>query len=118
VVLGQLLDLAVADQVRARVADMADGDGAVLEEGDGDRRAHARGVRVFTRPLVDLAVGFLDQRDDASFAAAVDVLAEGRRRDARGDLAPACAAHAVSHREQGRMADPGVLVSPAPAPGM
>ena len=36
----------VADQVGARVADVAERDDAVLDERDGDRRAHAGGVRI------------------------------------------------------------------------
>ena len=42
VVVGQLLELAVADAVGARVADMADRDAVVLDERGGHRRAHAR----------------------------------------------------------------------------
>ena len=37
--------LRVADQVRARVADVPERDVLVLDERDGDRRAHARRVR-------------------------------------------------------------------------
>ena len=116
--LGQLIDLAVANQVGARVADVADRDDAVLEQRDGDRRAHPGSVGVLARPFVDLAVRLLDQRDDASLAAAVDGLAEGGCRDPGRDLAPARAAHPVRDREERRMADPGVLVSAAPPPRM
>ena len=117
VVVGQLVDLVVADQVGARVADVADRDDAVLEERDGDRRAHARGVRVLASTLVDLAVRLLDQRDDSCLAAAVDGLAEGVAAT-RSDLAASRAAHPVGDREQRRMADPGILVAPAPAARM
>ena len=70
VVLGQLLELAVADQVGARVADVADRDVAVLDERDRHRRAHPRGGGVLRLPLVDAAVGLLDQVVDPLLAAA------------------------------------------------
>jgi hypothetical protein len=82
VVLRQLVDLTVANQVRARVADVTDRDDAVLEQRDRDRRPHARRVRVLACTLVHLAVRLLDQRDDARLAASVDRLAEGGRGDA------------------------------------
>ena len=91
---------------------MSDRDDAVLEERDRDRRAHAGRVRVLARPVVDLAVRLLDERDDPRLAAAVDRLAERSRRHSRGDLSASCAAHAVGHGEERGMADPGVLVAP------
>ena len=42
VVVRDLLELAVADEVGARVADVADRDDAVLDERERHRRAHAR----------------------------------------------------------------------------
>ena len=71
VVVRQLLELAVAQDVRARVADVAERHAAVLDERDGHRRAHARDLGVAARALVDAAVRLLDQRDDALLAAAV-----------------------------------------------
>ena len=44
VVLGQLLELAVADPVGARIADVADRDAPVRQERGGDGRAHAGGL--------------------------------------------------------------------------
>ena len=82
VVVGQLLDLLVADQIGARVADVAERDDAVLDERDGDRRAHAGGVRILCGAVEDLPVRLLDERDDPLLAAAVDALAERGRRHA------------------------------------
>ena len=63
VVVGQLLERAVAEQVGARVADVADRDASsVVDERDGHRRAHPRGRGVVARALVDAAVRLLDQR--------------------------------------------------------
>jgi hypothetical protein len=118
VVLGQLVDLVVADEVGAGVSDVADRDDPVLEQGDGNRRPHPRGVRVLTRTLVDLPVRLLDERNDTVLAAPVDGLAERRGRDARRDLAAASTAHAVGDGEDRRVADPGVLVAAALPPRM
>ena len=79
VVVGELLEPAVAEAVGARVADVADRDRAVLlaEERDRHRRAHARGRGVVERALVDAAVRLLD----SSFT-------WSPRRPARGRAAP------------------------------
>ena len=120
VVLGQLLELPFADQVGARVADVADRDAAVLDERDRHRRAHPRGGGVLRLPLVDAAVGLLDQVVDPLLAAGElgGLVAQGRRREARGELARLGAAHPVGDREQRRLADVGVLVVPAPPAGV
>src|SRR5437870_13694654 len=90
---------------------MTDADGAVLDERNRDRRPHARGCRVLRGPLVDAAVRLLDEADEPLLAAAVDLGAEGSRREAGRDLSRPRPAHAVRDREQGRVADPGVLVA-------
>ena len=103
VVVGQLLELLVAQPVGARVADMADRDLPVgLEHRDGHRRAHPRGCRVGRGALVDAQVRGLDQRDDALLAAWRRVelgLGDGARRERRGDLAGLGAAHPVRDGE-------------------
>src|SRR5437870_9413315 len=97
---------------------MTDADGAVLDERNRDRRPHARGCRVLRGPLVDTAVRLLDETDEPLLAAAVDLGAEGSRRQSRRDLSRPRPAHAVGDREQGRVADPGVLVAATLAAGM
>ncbi len=117
VVVGELLDPAVADAVRARVADVADDDALALDERDGHRRSHARRRRVDARALVHAAVRLLDERRDprgAGEPAGIGVLERGGR-ELRRDLAALRAAHAVGDGEERRRDDVRVLV-PAPLP--
>ncbi len=117
VVVGQLLEGAVAEHVRPRVADMADHDhAAVLDPGDGHRRPHAGGGRILVRAFVDAEVRGLDQLDDVRGAAgtgAAGVLEQRVGGDRRGDFPGLRAAHAVGDREERRLADERVLVVPA-----
>ena len=108
VVLGQLLELAVAQQVGARVADVADrrrfpsawNSATVIVVPIPEADAS------LSRPLVDAQVRRLDQRDDA----ALGPLGRGRGRvsrsalggERRGDLARLRAAHPVGDREERR----------------
>ena len=106
VVVGQLLELVVAQHVGARVADVAEGDACRPA-----RRARPSSscpcptvAGVVRRALVDAAVRLLDQLDDA--------VARRRRSrplsleraggERRGDLARLRAAHAVGDREERR----------------
>src|SRR6185503_13629355 len=120
VILGQLLQLAVADQIGARVADVADRDAAVLDERDRHRRAHAGGGGVLRLALVDPPVGLLNQVVDPLLAARqlAGLVAQRRGCQARGELARLGAAHAVGDSEQRRLADVGVLVVPPPPAGV
>ena len=114
VVVGELLDLPVADAVGARVADVADRDEVVLDERDRDRGAHPRGGHILQRLLPDAAVRLADQRLDVLRAGGgLDVLPQRGGGDARGDLARLVAAHPVGDREERRLADVGVLVAAA-----
>src|SRR5207248_8331110 len=115
VVLGHLLELAVANQVGPRVADVAEGDRVALDERDGHRRPHPGCRRVLARALIDAPVRLLDQLRDAALAAAggAFVLAHGAGGEARRELAGLRAAHAVGDREERRRDDVFVLVSPA-----
>ena len=63
-VLRQLLEPVVADEVGARVADVADPDDLAVDQRHGHRRPHARGGLVRAGPLVDAPVRVLDQRHD------------------------------------------------------
>src|SRR5436305_10099417 len=115
VVLGHLLELAVANQVGPRVADVAEGDRVALDERDGHRRPHSGCRRVLARALIDAPVRLLDQLRDAALAAAggAFVLAHGAGGEARRELAGLRAAHAVGDRKERRRDDVLVLVSPA-----
>ena len=118
VVLGQLLQLAVADPVRARVADVAERDPSAREEGRRHRRPHAGDVGVGPRPLVDAPVRLLDDRLHPLVGrepVGLVVLAEAAaaRREA---TSPACAPPMPSATgEQRRVEDEGVLVPAADA---
>ena len=120
VVVGQLLELPVAQPVGARVADVPDRDLPVgLEHRDRHRRAHPRRRRVGGGALVDAQVRGLDQRDDALLAgrARIEVgLGDRGRRELGGDLAGLRAAHPVGDREHRRRGDEVVLVVPPLAP--
>jgi hypothetical protein len=72
-VLRELLELAVANPVRARVSDVTDPDDALLDEGKGHRRAHSGDGRVLGLAVVDAPVRFLDQLFDPLLAAAAAV---------------------------------------------
>jgi hypothetical protein len=120
VVLRELLEPLVADQVRPRVADVADRDPAVFHERDRHRRAHPGGGRILRLALVDPPVGLLDQLVDPLLPAfpVQGVVPECRGSKARGELTGLRAAHPVGDREQGRLADIGVFVVTAPAAGI
>ena len=64
VVVGELLQPAVADAVGPRVADVADRDGAglLVDERDGDRRPHPGGRGIVQRAAEDAVVGVLHER--------------------------------------------------------
>jgi hypothetical protein len=114
VVVGQLLQLAAADAVRAGVADVTDrhASGPVVDERDGHGRAHSGGGGILGRALVDASVRLLDELGHVGLLVAGHVRAQLERFDgqARGDLAGLRAAHAVRDREQRRLVDVRVLV--------
>src|ERR687887_2332883 len=113
-ILGQLLELAVADQIGARVADVAEHHRVVLHARPRYLRPHTGSRRILARALVDAPVRLLNQLDDPALAAA-DPFAppDGTGGEARCQLAGLSAAHAVRDREQRRLDDVVVLV-PAP----
>ncbi len=116
VVVGELLEPAVAEDVGARVADVADRDRPVLaEERDRHRRSHARGAGVVECALVDAPVRLLDELDHLGLAAGLVVapLAQRSRGERGGDLAGLRAAHPVGDREERRVADERILVAAA-----
>ena len=126
VVVGELLELAVAQQVRARVADVPDRDEVVAaDERDGHRRAHPGDGRVVRGPVVDAAVRLADQAPDELLGlgrgdrlALRERARERGRGDRRGDLAGLRAAHPVRDGEEGRLADERVLVAAPLAAGV
>ena len=108
VVVGQLLELVVAQEVGARVADVAERDDAVrrLDERDRHRRPHARGAGVVDRALVHAPVRLLDQlrRRAARRRRSRSRSLQRGGGERRGELAGLRAAHAVGDREERRRA--------------
>ena len=119
VVLGELLHAGVADQVCTRIAHMPERHVLPADEGDRDRRAHAGGVRVGARAVIDTAVGLLDQVRDALLAAGSGAaLLQGGGREPGSDLAGHGSSHPVRDREERRLDHIGVLVVPPRAAGI
>ena len=117
VVVGEARQHSAAPEVRARVADVREGDARPADERRGHRRAHARCPRILGRALGDAPVGEPDGRCEALLVGALrDELGERLHRDARGELAGERAAHAVGDGEERRLGVVGVLVlAPDPA---
>ena len=115
------VELAVAEEVGARVADVGERDLVLADERRGHRRAHAGAALVADRQLVDALVRRLDELGEALLHRAAvlgHAAAERLDRDPRRDLARLRAAHAVGDREQRRARVHGVLVRPALAAGV
>ena len=115
----ELLERAAAQEVRARVADVADGDLAcrLVDERCGHRRTHAARRGIGDRALPDPAVRLLDERHDAVLALGLGAgFLEGGCGEPCRHLACPRAAHPVGDGEERRPEDVGVLVRTAPAP--
>ena len=103
VILGELLHLPVADEIRARVADVAERNRVALDERDRHRRPHPGDGRVGRRLLVDAAVCLLEEGRHACGSgelARVGVLNRGGR-ELRRDLAGLRTAHSVRDGNSG-----------------
>jgi len=120
VVLGDLLERAVTEAVRARVADVPERDPALVDERQREGRPHSGERQVLLRLLVDATVRGLDQRVDPLLARPLPVLAflQRLRGEPRGHLSGLRSAHPVRDREKGRFADEDVLVVPPAAAGI
>ena len=123
VVVGELLDLPVADTVAAAVADVREVHAVLDGEGAHDRGAHAPLLGVALGGLVDPEVGELDRRDQAVLLVAaravhlvrpraLRVLGRGREELAHRvhghlgrDLAGRVPAHAVGHDVEAILAE-------------
>ena len=113
VVVGELLQHAVAQQVCARVADVAEHHAIAVEQRGRDGRPHARRRRVVLRSLEHATVRLEDRAAETRLgilAGGGRELAEGVDREARGELSGACASHPVGDDEQRRIVEVGVLV--------
>ena len=119
VVVGDLLELAVLEQVGARVADVDDGQALVAVDVDerhrAQRRAHAGQVGVVASPPPTTAsLARCTARTSSSVVGFVvpraEVLPQRAGRQLRRDLAAAVAAHAVGHDEQAVRDEERVLV--------
>ena len=113
VVVGQALELAVADQVAAGVADVRDRHEVLADVGGRHGRAHARALALGPRALEDAQVGLLDQahQADRRRLAVGDARVEDLDGHLGRDLAGLRAAHAVGDDEQGRANEVVVFVA-------
>ena len=114
VVLGDLRELAVAQEVRAGVADVHETEPLARPQQGGERGAHALQLRVLLDHDAQLVVGALHgDAEGGEDVRAGDVLVElddGGDHLGAGDLAGGLAAHAVGDREQAWAGVAGVLV--------
>ena len=115
VVPGDLMEVAVAEQVGAGVADVADGHRAPRPQQRGQRGAHALDGWVLDAHLVQRGVGRGDGPGELAEHAVrghvVVQAGQGRDRHGTGYLAGGMPAHAVGDREQVRARVRRVLVS-------
>ena len=120
VVVGELLELCVAEQVGARVADVPERHGVLVDVGRRERRPHAGALLVLGRLAVDEAVGLLGQRRQPLLgrAAVGQPAAQAVDDGARGNLARLRTAHPVRHGEHRRVREERVLVGAPRAPGV
>ncbi len=95
------LQRAVAEQIRAAVADVGDRHVRVVEQRRGERRAHAGALVLGARHLVDPPVRLLHADREPLLGRAVVRQALGKRldRDLRGDLAGLRSPHPVGDDE-------------------
>ena len=114
VVLGDLVELAVAEQVAAGVADVREPKSVAREQDRGQRRAHSLefGVGLDLRGDGGVAVPDRGVELAQQVAARLVVVEVGQRRDHQlgGDLTGGVTAHAVGERKQARAGVHGVLV--------
>src|SRR5581483_7372725 len=133
VIARQLLDPAVADEIRAAVADVGNDGLVAVDERAGHRRAHAAQLLVFADPHGQLAVGHRHRRLHAvrvegdlgikavgpGLVAIVgrvpDELVDRFADDLGGEVSPRVPAHAVDDEEQPELVirDRKVLVAGA-----
>jgi hypothetical protein len=121
VVLGQALELAVAQPVHPRVAHVGDRDVALRQVRGGHRGAHPGALTVGLRHLDDPLVGDVHQAGEPLLRAAGPVgqaVLERLDRSARRDLARLRPAHPVRDCEQRRAREVRVLVALALAAGV
>ena len=116
VVVGDLRQLAIAQQVGARVADVHDGQPIAEPVDAGDRRAHPREVGVRGDDVGDAVAHLRDRVAERAQHLVrrrrvhVEV-GHGRHRDGAGELPGRMPAHAVGHEQQRGAGVAGVLVA-------
>src|SRR5262245_3385428 len=110
VVLGELGQLAVAEQVRARVAHVHEVHLLAVDERGREGRAHARDAPVALRAIEHGPVG-LDHLIREGSLVPLEQLLNGLQRKARRHLAAAVPAHAVGDGVQRLLHEVGVLVA-------
>ncbi len=99
VVIGDLVEIAVAQEVRARVTDVGEAHAVALDEGGGEGGTHARDRAIEHRALEHGAVRLLDELREGALAPR-EVVLHRLEGEPRGDLAAAMASHAVRDGEE------------------
>jgi hypothetical protein len=110
VVLGQHLEPTVAEQVRARVADVREAHLFAVDERGGEGGPHPLNLAVGSRALEDRAVRLLDLLREVALPRG-EQPAHGVERQVRGDLPAAVPAHPVGDRVERLLDEVGVLVA-------
>ncbi len=109
VVLGERAQVAVAQQVRARVADVGQAQPVAVGHRRGQRRPHPRDVGVAQRSLEHRAVR-VDELLGERAALVLEQRFQGFEREVRGDLAALVPAHPVGDGHERDLDEVGVLV--------
>ena len=114
VVAGDLGQLAVTQEVGARVADVEKTDAATVEEKRGERAAHALAARVLLHGGGDRVVAGVHRLGQCAgqVRAGLVLVERGQCADhqLRGDLARGVPAHAVRERKKARAGESRILV--------
>jgi len=116
VIVGDLRELAIAQQVGTGVADVDDGDAVAQPVDAGDRGAHSGEVRIGGDDAGDLGAdvgdGVAQRREHLTRRRGMHVeIGHGGDRDGAGQLAGRVAAHPVGDHEKRRAGIAGVLIA-------
>ena len=122
IVLGDLLELAIAQQISARIAHMANTKGGAIEQHRGQRRAHALGLWVGGDVLADGLIGVIgSSRKECLRVLLTRILIQDFEvvdHELGGDLTRGMPAHAIGQNQQVGSGVSGVLIISADKPAV